>query len=820
MSLQDDVFSRAANMRGRPAVCVVLFFIAGILFSHLLPVPLKVLPYIFGIITVFILSSALWFKRTQSGIIVALLFILLGYTKYTIEFSFSRNVSAEMFVEPSRNVLVWGTIVDRPRIREDRAQFIVRIDSLNDGIRSFYTTSDLLVSASPDMRYDRGLVQIEYGDYVLVHGFITLPAGRRNPYEPDFNRYLSLHSIDALLYVRGYHNFETSGTGKASSFMTAFINPLRNYVSGVIDRNVSGDSAHFLRGLMLGDRSRISEEVREHFISAGVIHVLAVSGLHVGIVTVIIFSVFGFLRIPRIPRILLTIAGLVIFMYMTGAAPSVIRATVMTSIILLGIVFQRKSDIYNSIAVAALVLLMYDTRELFKPSFQFSFIAVLAIVYLYPRFREGMMRRFPRLEERWLLRYTVQLFLVSCAAQIGTLPFTAFYFERVSLAAFGANLLVIPCVFFVLSFGFAAAVLGMLSPLLEKIYGHTSDFLLTCMLRFIEFVSQFSYASIEVYNFSMIDGMIFFAVMAVIVHINNPRRFRLSVIALMMVLNVCIVGYNINFDADRRRAILSLTMLDVGQGDALFIEFPDGKTMLYDSGPRTIRSDAGERIVVPFLKRHGIRHIDAVVVSHPHADHYGGLEAVLNEVSVGTVYDTGQSGSGQWYTSLHKKIERENIPVTLLRAGDFIGGFENVRIYIVHPAPPFVKKREDDRSWNLNNASIVLLIVYGNTRILLTGDAEREAEYYMIYIYDDLLRADILKAGHHGSGTSNTDGFLNIVAPEKAMISVGRLNRFNHPSEEVIRRFEEKDIAVYRTDRNGSIVVRSCGREFRIETMR
>jgi competence protein ComEC len=820
MSLQDDVFSRAANMRGRPAVCVVLFFIAGILFSHIFPVPLKVLPYLFGIITILILSSVLWFKRTQSGIIIALLFILLGYTKYTIEYNYSRNVSAEIFGEPSRNILAWGTIVDRPRIREDRAQFIVRTDSLNDGIRSLYTTSDLLVIASPDMRYDRGLIQIEYGDYVLVHGYITLPAGRRNPYEPDFSRNLSLNGIDALLYVRGYHNIETSGTGNASYLMTAFINPLRNYISGVIDRNISGESAHFLRGLMLGDRSRISEEVREHFVSAGVIHVLAVSGLHVGIVTVIIFSVLGFLRIPRIPKILLTIAGLMIFMYMTGAAPSVIRATVMASIILLGIVLQRKSDIYNSVAVAALVLLMYDTRDLFKPSFQFSFVAVLAIVYLYPRFSGGMMRRFPRLEERWLLRYAVQLFLVSCAAQIGTLPFTAFYFERVSLAAFGANLLVIPCVFFVLSFGFAAVVVGTLNPLLERIYGYTSDFLLTGMLRFIEFVSQFSYASIEVYNFNVIDGLIFFAVTAVIVHITNPRRFRLSVLVLMMVLNIYIIDYNINFDADRRQAILSITMLDVGQGDALFIEFPDGKTMLYDSGPRTIRSDAGERIVVPFLKRHGIRHIDAVVISHPHADHYGGLEAVLDEVSVGTVYDTGQSGSGQWYAALHKKIGLEKIPVTLVRGGDFIDGFDNVRIYVVHPAPPFVQKPEDDRSWNLNNASIVLLIIYGDTRILLTGDAEREAEHYMIYIYDDFLRADILKAGHHGSRTSNTDGFLSMVAPETAIISVGRLNRFNHPSEEVIRRFEENDIAVYRTDRNGAVVVRTCGREYRIATMR
>lgn len=820
MSMQDDVLNRAANMRGRPAVTAALLFIAGIIVASLFSPQQYILPVLLVAAILLLFISFFFYTKSFFGIFVVSIFVLLGIIKHTVDSDLSRNAAVESFAEPTRNVLAWGTIADRPRISEDRARFILRIDSLYDGTKKFYTTSDLLVIVSPDARYDRGLLQVEYGGYALVHGSINRPAGRRNPYEPDFNRYLALNNIDAMLFVRGYYNVETGGYGGANRFMTKVIVPVRNYISGVIDRNLSGESAHFLRGLLLGDRSRIDDDVRETFITAGVIHVLAVSGLHVGIMTVIFFALFGFLRVPRIPKILLTIAGLIIFMFVTGAAPSVVRATIMASIILFGFILQRKSDIYNSLAVAALILLFYDTRELFKPSFQLSFAAVLSIVYLYPLFWNGVKQKFPALEDRWFARYFVQLFLVSLAAQIGTLPFTAYYFERVSLAAFGANLLVIPAVFFVLSLGFASVLSGFVSPFLESIYGYTTEFLLSGILRFVDLVSQFPYASIEVFQFGMINGLIFYTVIAIVVHITRPRLFRRSLIGLMVVLNIYIIDYNITFNPENRQPHLTITMLDVGQGDALFIEFPDGKTMLYDAGPRTLTSDAGERIVVPYLKRHGIRFIDAVVISHMHADHYGGLEAVLHEVDVGVVYDTGQPASGAWYVSLQEKIERRNIPVKTLRAGDMIDGFENVRLYIVHPAPSFVQQPGDERSWNLNNASIVLLIVYGDIRVLLTGDAEREAEFYMMYIYGDFLEANILKAGHHGSNTSSSVRFVDTVSPSKALISVGRMNRFNHPGDEVIHRFRDTGIATYRTDLHGAVTVRSCGREFWVETMR
>jgi competence protein ComEC len=819
MSLQDELFHRAEHAQSRPAVILVLSFIAGILLGSLIDAGAATSLVLLAVPLVLLMLLIRFHRSNLSSVLVLVTFVTLGFTKYQIEMNATSAVPVRTIAEPPRNMLVWGTVVNRPRIGEERTQFIVRTDSLSDGKSTFYVTADLLASVRPDIRFDTGMFTVETGAYVLVHGLIDLPAGRRNPYEPDFNRYLSLNGIDAFLYVRGHYNVERIDGGRSSDLHRRLIEPVRRHVGDVIDRQVPGESGHFLRGLMLGDRSRISDSVRDTFVSVGVIHILAVSGLHVGIVTVIFFSVFGLLRVPRIPRIVMTIGGLILYMFVTGAAPSVVRATIMASIILTGFVLQRKNDIYNSIAVAALILLFNDTRDLFKPSFQLSFAAVLAIVYLYPRFWEAARTCFPRLTDGWFGRPVVQLFLVSMAAQLGTLPFTAYYFERISFIAFAANLIVIPAVTFALSFGFAMCLLGLLSTWLEHVYGSAVYGLLSSVLGLVDLVSRPSFVSMEIYHFGMLHGLLFYAVLGLIVHLNDPARFRTAVFGVLIVMNLFVIRHIVSFDPASRQSMLRMTMLDVGQGDALLLEFPDGKTMLYDAGPRTETHDAGESTVVPFLKRHGIRRLDAVVISHAHADHYGGMSAVVGSIGIGRIYDANYPVTSDWYDSLRIQLEESGIPVYHLYAGDRIDYFEGARIYVLHPAPVFLIDRGELHS-NLNNVSIVLLVVYGEVSILLTGDAELEPEWYMGYFYGDFLRATVLKAGHHGSATSSTERFLRLVRPDKALISVGRMNRFNHPGAEVIERFAEGGIAVYRTDRDGAIRVETCGREYSVTTMR
>jgi competence protein ComEC len=815
MVMHDELFHRGKGMRSRPAVMVVLLFSAGITAGYHLP-PVNTLVLL--VLTCFIFIVYIFTLRQRFSPVVFLgLLFLTGLTKYQFDAQLPGSGVLSEFSDPPRNILVWGIVQDRPLLLDDRIRFTLRTDSLTDGQRVYRMTADILINAVPDVRYDAKPVPLEYGDYLVVHGQVSIPSSGRNPYEPDVNRTLSLGNISALMYVRGYYNIERLDT-KGSLFVRKIIVPVRVFIGNRIESWIDGESAHFLRGLLLGDRSRIDRTVRDRFVSAGVIHILAVSGLHVGIVTAIFFSVLGLLRLNRTIKILCTIAGLILFMYLTGAAPSVVRATIMASVVLIGILVQRRSDIYNSIAVAGLILLMFDTRELFKPSFQLSFAAVIAIISIYPLMRGFIARILPNVGRSKLMNGGIQLFLVSTAAQLGTLPFTAIYFERISLIAFAANIIVIPAVGLIISFGFAMLIAGYFSEILGEYYAEVCHLLLDSVLHIVAFTGDLKFSSVEIFGFSIYDGIVFYTGLFMLCNLNRPRYFKAGFIAVLVLLNIGIYT-GISGDESRSVHTLRLTMIDVGQGDAILIEFPFGEVMLIDAGPKTISFDAGERTVVPFLKRHGIRRIDAAVISHAHADHFGGLSAVVREIKVARVYDSGQRSSNVWFHRLINQLQEEEIPLITVNAGDIIDGFTGARVYVLHPSPIFIEPPNHDKHWNVNNASIVLLVQYGEIRFLLMGDAEGEAEGYMAYIYDDFLMADVLKTGHHGSITSSTQRFIDLVDPGKAIISVGRLNRFNHPSAVIIRRLNQKGSAIYRTDLHGALIIETCGRELSITTV-
>ncbi len=818
MILQEELLSPGKGSQSRPAAVLSVFFVSGIVLGDILPDFGNAAVLALSVVTVSLLCCFFLFRRDIFLPLIAIIFVMLGCLKYQSEI---RNSYTPVFAEMSeagQSVLVWGTVVDRPGHRQDRTRFTIRTDSLTDGAAAFRVRADLLVAASPDQRYDRMPIALEYGDYLLLHGRISVPAGRRNPYDRDIIRALHLNNISALLYVRGNYNIERLDS-RGNALIRRVIIPARTHIDDAIARWIPGEASNFLRGLLLGDRSSIDPDVQRSFVNAGVIHVLAVSGLHVGIVTVICFSLLGFLRLTGTVRVLCTVAGLIFFMLLTGSAPSVVRATIMASIILIGTVVQRRSDIYNSISVSALIILVFDARQLFLPSFQLSYAAVLAIVYLYPRMNRIMQTVSPILYRISMTRYFTQLFLVSAAAQIGTLPFTAIYFERISLAALGVNLLIVPAVGLIISFGFAMSLFSLLNTTIGMLYAEAAYGLLFGSLKVIRLTGSLTFASIEVFGLTLPGALLFYSIVLLLINLPDPAMFRRALLILLVCLNIY-VYYSVFSSQAETGPVLKVTMIDVGQGDALLLEFPHGETLLYDAGPRTQAYDAGERIVVPYLKKHGVGTIDAAVISHAHADHFGGLAAVIREIDVGRIYASAQHSGNRWYSDLLSELEERSIPYIPIRAGERIEGFTNARVYVVHPSPVFIQSPGDDRHWNLNNASVVLLVQYGNFRILLTGDAETEAEGYMDFIFGDFLDAEVLKAGHHGSNTSSTRRLLNSVRPHDVLISVGRENRFKHPSEEIIRRFESNNIRIYRTDRHGAVVVESCGTDIRVTPVR
>ncbi len=259
---------------------------------------------------------------------------------------------------------------------------------------------------------------------------------------------------------------------------------------------------------------------------------------------------------------------------------------------------------------------------------------------------------------------------------------------------------------------------------------------------------------------------------------------------------------------------MRVTFLDVGQGDAVVIGFPDGKTLLIDAGPKTYSSDAGSRFIAPFLSYSGIRHINGIVLTHPHSDHLGGIPHLLRHFRVDQVMDAGsESGSSLTAEYLHC-IDSLRIPRKVLRAGTVIDGFSDARLFVLHPTGQFLDRGSGGKA-NFNNQSVVIKLCYGKTSMLLPGDIEQDAEERLVRSYGSFLSADILKLGHHGGSTSSAPLFSSTVHPGEAVISVGANNKFGHPSPSVLHTFARANCLCARTDESGAIIFESDGTQWR-----
>lgn len=260
--------------------------------------------------------------------------------------------------------------------------------------------------------------------------------------------------------------------------------------------------------------------------------------------------------------------------------------------------------------------------------------------------------------------------------------------------------------------------------------------------------------------------------------------------------------------------LLKVTFLDVGQGDSIFIQFPYGGNMLIDGGQGG-RYDMGKRVIAPFLRSKGVRRIDTLLLTHPHDDHVGGLITVLKEFPVGLFLGSGQTHTSYTYEQFLELVRKKEIPYRIVKEGMEITRYKGVKIDVLNPPSPFMEGTRSD----LNNNSVVLKIRHGKANLLLSADIEVEAEERLLS-YGYLLKSTAVKVPHQGSRSSSSQPFLELVAPQAAILSVGEKNPFGHPSPPVLKRYQEMGIKLYRTDRQGAVILTSDGKKFWIKTMK
>ena len=804
----------------RPAVKFCTPFMIGILIGWNLPVwggsnfagPVGWIWHHFDPImlaAIFLISAAFFlqtFLPPSARIRPALTFLLIvlfGFVKITFDAWRTPADSVSNFTGRGEIVILRGAITDEPSLNLKTMRFVVDAESILLGGRRLRISGGVLISGRK-LDVDTTLVpSLTYGRTVIVSGELEVPLGPRNPGEFDTKGYLHLNGIVARLNVWASDTI-ILGPEARGNFLASLVYPLRRSAGYRLDRLIGGDEGKFLRGLIIGDRTELLPEIKTAFINSGVIHIIAVSGLHVVIVAMIIIGFLQVVRVPERARIVVTCLLLIYYIFLTGAAASVTRSVIMAIVFLGGKLSERKTDFYNALALSGIIILLFDSKQLLQPGFQLSYTAVFSLVYLYPKV--DAMKRFLPFgigKRRWVTPCVAAL-SVSLAAGIGTLPLTSIYFGKISLVSFAANIVVVPLSNLILAAGMLTIGISYCSIWLASVYACVTSLLTSCLLSIVSFFGNLPFAYLNS-HFTIWSSLAFYGAVGFVITCLRTETRKQSIIALLVVVDLwtCVELL------DKPRP-LRVTFLAVGQGDGALVELPDGKTILIDAGPEGTSGNAGARFIEPYLRWEGISRLDDIVLSHPHSDHLGGIPYLLRHVAVSGIIDAGSRAPTILFREYLHCIDSLSIPRKVLRGGSRIEDFDGIRLYVLHPSAGFIPKDTTAHS-NLNNQSLVIKLVYGRSSVLLAGDAEREAEDRMIDIYGAFLKSDVLKTGHHGSVTSSSDRFLDLVKPAIAIVSVGARNKFHLPSTTVLHRLSARGVQYFRTDESGAVVIESDG---------
>lgn len=791
-------------MKDYPLVKFVISFVVGILLHRIFQIDIWHILFLFTIITLSAYLIKKYYSSKLNNSINQLLFIpafvLAGLLIASYHHKEFTSPLSKFYKE--KNSVIYAEVKSIELISPYEVLFNVISDSIIINDEKIKCNDELICKFRGDSLQRIDLYKnLKPGNKIFLSGTFQKGREKRNPYEFDYNQYLNSKGISGIFIA--YQSDSIKILDHNKNYFAATLFDLKNSIDEIIVNLHDKETSDLLRGLILADRSGIDFETRNAFVNSGVVHILAVSGLNVGYVMLIFILVFG--RFSIYVRSILTIIGLVIFMFLTGATPPVVRATFMGIIFILTFLSNRSSNIHNSLALSGLLILIFFPDQIYDPGFQLSFSAVLSTAILYP-YLEKWITTF-KIKLNWikkLLLFTA----VSLSAQIGTIPFTLVYFSKLSIISIAANLFVIPISGLITAIAFITIFLGAISQNLAIYFASANNLLSFLMMDFIKYSGNLSFSFMWIRNYSIYDSVLYYLVLAFFIYSiskisKSYLKYMLAVFSFLMLMSFS------SFDDSELLELnkLNILMIDVGQGDSFLVKFPNGKTALIDAGEATQFLDNGERVIIPLLDNLGIDKIDYGFISHLDSDHYGGFISLIYNDRIKEVYRP-LPDSNLKSIRFEKFLKQKKIKTNIYESNTLKVG--NANVYFLNNP-----KGHQYNKLSSNDKSGVVKIVYGKTSFLFVGDLEFEGEYLLAQNFGDILDSDVLKVGHHGSPTGTSQAFLNLVSPKISLVSAGIQNKFKHPSETVISSLKKIGSEIYRTDIEGAVLLQSNGNEIK-----
>jgi competence protein ComEC len=747
------------------------------------------------LLLMFFLSCLLFLIFRQSRIsliILALIFLNMG--QLSILSWQQRNLEHQIVSHfPVEKINGTGKLIDPPeKTRRSGILLLEKMYLLDDTVS---------INKKFSIKFPEKFPEMLPGDKIYFQKVsLTDLDKRRNPGQFDFSSYMRMQGIIGQIIINDTSRIELiRSAGKFSINRVIFL--IRQKIDRQFYRLLDEPVAGFLSAIILGKKEGIPQDIMLDFQMGGVAHVIAISGLNVGFIVYMLIIVLSFFPISFRWQNLAAIFLLIIHMLLTGANPPVIRATIMIIIYLIGVILQRKPEVYNTLFFAGFIFLLYHPQDLFSVSFQLSFIAVLTMLLFYEKFKPLEKMISEKLPDWGVLRKliiaTVQLFLISLAAQIGTIPLTASYFKQLPIVALGLNLIVVPLLGFVTPVGFMILCFSLFSGQIALLVSEFLSVIIQTLFTLVHLAANLPGAYIRILSFDWLAFSIYCIIVLLLFYSGSGRivLFRKA----LLVVGVILILWKILPSSGPAR----LLMLDVGQGEATLLMTPASKNILFDTGPASEYWDSGSDVIYPALQELGILSLDKVFLSHPHSDHVGGVFSLLTKVTVDSFYLPEVKIPYFWQDSLLKTFQKKKVPYRFLRMGDQLKIDHLTQIYILAPTDQQLCPA-DASGKSINNTSLVALVKISQTSILFTGDTESDIEASLLS-WNSFLKADILKVGHHGSITSSSPEFLSKICPYIALIPVGKNNKFDHPSPVVLERLKALNISSYRTDLQGAI---------------
>ena len=702
-------------------------------------------------------------------------------------------------------VTLTGTVAAAPEVRATRTEIILSVDTISaPGGAPSEVRDSVLLRLPRESPY-------RYGDRLRVTGRLRTPPedGRFS-----YRAYLARRGIHALadrpeveLVARGH-----------GSLLGAGLVALADRAEAAIGALWPAPESALMAGILLGRESSLPEPLLTAFDDSGTRHIIAISGFNItllaGALTAVLVRVVN--RRAAAPIVILLLTA---YTLLVGADPAVVRAALMGGLTLLALLTGRPGHALTGLGASAMAMTLLSPWQLWEPSFQLSFAATLGLILLLPAIEAWVAAHAPGLRIPGWLREAV---LVSLAAQIATLPITLGTFGRLSLIAPLANLLILPVQPAVMELGALAALLGLVFRPAGQLLAWLAWPFIAYTIGVVEALGGLPFAAIDLGRGGELVPWGLYGLVGAWLYLRDPARRRalwqrlapeLPTKALLTGLAALTCVIWIGGVARGPDSRLHVTFLDVGQGDSVLIQTPDGKHLLIDGGPDPTRVLAALGRRLPPWQRS----LDLVALTHPDEDHLAGLVEVLRRYRVGIVLDTTlprDTPSGlTWQGLLASRITPPASRLVHPVAGTRLDLGYGARLDVLHPPATPIAARSPG-----NDNGLVLRLSWGKASFLLVGDLSAEGEAYLLRQEGLPLDSTVLKVGHHGAKEGSTLRFLEAVSPQVAVISVGAGNRFGHPAAEVLERLESVGAQVWRTDRCGDVEIVTDGEQLWVRT--